>query len=74
MKELLFVRPKAGRNDDSVDNRRLEDQRVYNLSLRGDHLIANKIKLNWMAAYARASEQRPDERYIEYETVKILLG
>ncbi|MDX2302647.1 MAG: TonB-dependent receptor [Microscillaceae bacterium] len=67
--EAVAVRQtKGGRGDDRVDNRRLEDQRVYNFSLRGDHLIASKIKLNWMTAFARASEERPGERYIGYVT------
>ncbi|TRZ46434.1 TonB-dependent receptor [Robertkochia solimangrovi] len=51
----------GGRND----NARLEDQRMQNYSLGGDHLFGN-MKVNWMASYAKASEERPNERYIAY--------
>jgi len=57
---------KAGLGNDRIDNRRLEDQRVWNLSLNGDHLIGGKAKLTWMATYARASEERLNERYITF--------
>ncbi|MEO1652494.1 MAG: carboxypeptidase-like regulatory domain-containing protein, partial [Bacteroidota bacterium] len=57
---------KGGIGSDRVDFRRLEDQRVYNASLMGEHIIANKVELTWMASYARASEDRPNERYIGY--------
>jgi TonB-dependent receptor len=53
----------SGRNK----NRRLEDQRMQNYSLSGDHL-AGRLQLDWMASYARASEARPNERYLEYES------
>ena len=59
---------KGGLGSDRIDNRRLEDQRVWNHSLSGEHLIGSKIKLNWMATYARASEERLNERYMTYET------
>ena len=51
----------------SNKNSRLEDQRMQNYSLSGDHLIGN-VELDWMGAYSRASEKRPNERYIEYES------
>lgn len=57
---------KGGLNSDRVKNTRLEDQRVRNLTLGGDHLFGNKIKFTWSGTYARASEFRPNERYIEY--------
>ena len=58
---------KGGIADGRIDNRRLEDQRVYNLSLGGNHLF-NKLKMDWSATYARASEERPNERYISYRS------
>lgn len=58
---------KGGIEGGRVDNRRLEDQRVYNLSLGGNHLF-NKLKMDWSATYARASEERPNERYISYRS------
>lgn len=52
--------------DDRVSDRRLEDQKVYNATLRGEHLFG-KLNLNWSFTAAQASEERPFERYIRYE-------
>lgn len=52
--------------NDRLDDRRLEDQRVANVTLRGEHLI-KKLKIDWNITYARASEDRPYERYVRYE-------
>jgi len=57
---------KGGVDSDRNKNRRLEDQRVQNYSLRGEHLINSKLDLDWSANYAKAREYRPGERYIEY--------
>jgi TonB-dependent receptor len=59
---------KAGIDNDRNKSTRLEDQRMYNLSLRGDHLIGNKLKINWSWTYSRASEERLNERYFSYES------
>ncbi len=56
---------KGGIGSDRVDNRRLEDQRNRNISLRGEHQF-DKAKLTWSGTYARASEERPNERYISF--------
>lgn len=56
---------KGGIGSDRVDNRRLEDQRNRNVTLKGEHQLS-KLKLTWSATYARASEERPNERYISY--------
>ncbi|SFT66206.1 TonB-dependent receptor [Algoriphagus locisalis] len=58
---------KGGSDDKRNDNARLEDQRVYNVTLGGDHLF-NKLKMDWNVTYARASETRPYERYIAYRS------
>ncbi len=58
---------KGGIGNDRIDNRRLEDQRTANMTLKGEHLLANKIKLLWSGTYARASEERLNERYVEYK-------
>lgn len=58
---------KGGVNSDRVDNRRLEDQRVRMLSIGGEHDFG-KLEMRWMGSLAKASEERPDERYIVYET------
>ncbi len=56
---------KGGIGNDRVDNRRLEDQRNRNVTLKGEHQF-NKLRMDWSATYARASEERPNERYISY--------
>lgn len=58
---------KGGIGNDRVDNRRLEDQRNRNLSLRGEHQF-EALKMTWSATYAKASEERPNERYISYRS------
>lgn len=54
---------KGGIDNDRNESRRLEDQRVRSLQIRGDHLFG-KLKLDWSVQYARASEERPNERYV----------
>ncbi|NPE28318.1 TonB-dependent receptor [Methanococcoides sp. SA1] len=56
---------KGGIDNDINKNARLEDQRVTSLSLKGDHLFGN-IKMDWSAGYAKASEERPNKRYIQW--------
>ncbi|MBE7177377.1 MAG: TonB-dependent receptor [Mucilaginibacter polytrichastri] len=48
--------------------RRLEDQRVQNYSLKGTHLLGSKVDMDWSATYASAKEDRPNERYLSWET------
>lgn len=63
--EAIDRQTKGGINSDRNDNARLEDQRVRNITLGGDHLLGN-IKLSWSSTYAKASEERPNERYVQY--------
>ncbi|MDY3548086.1 TonB-dependent receptor [Riemerella anatipestifer] len=49
---------------------RLERQIMQNYALKGDHILGNKIDLDWGISYAKAEEQRPDERYISFYTDK----
>lgn len=58
---------KGGLDNDRIKATRLEDQRVYNVTLGGDHLF-NKLKMDWNVTYAKASEERPNERYIAYRS------
>ena len=58
---------KGGINNDRNQNTRLEDQRMQNYNIGGAHLI-NKLQIDWMAAYSKASEERLNERYLEYES------
>ena len=52
------------------DNRRLEDQRTWRTGLSGDHLFGN-VKLDWGFSFAKASEERPNERYMEFRAKKV---
>ncbi len=65
----IRLQTKAGSAENK--NRRLEDQRTWSLNLNGDHLIAKKIKFTWSTVLAKASEERPNERYIDYRVRKI---
>ena len=58
---------KGGIGSDRNENRRLEDQRMQNYTLGGNHLWGT-LKVDWMASYAQASEERLDERYAEFES------
>lgn len=53
---------KGGLNKDS----RLEKQQIQSYALNGEHIFNHDIKLDWKASYSKASEERPDERYISY--------
>ncbi|MFT3824563.1 MAG: TonB-dependent receptor [Chitinophagaceae bacterium] len=54
---------KGGLDNSRNQSRRLEDQRVRSLGLRGEHLFG-KLGTEWSVQYAKASEKRPNERYI----------
>ncbi|MFC6097199.1 TonB-dependent receptor [Flavobacterium qiangtangense] len=58
---------KGGIDSDRNKSRRLEDQRVQNYALRGEHLLSSKLDLDWSMNYATAREFRPNERYIEFQ-------
>lgn len=58
---------KGGIDNNRNKSRRLEDQRIQNYSLRGEHLLGSKVDLDWAASFSTASEDRPNERYIEFE-------
>ncbi|MEC8693445.1 MAG: TonB-dependent receptor [Bacteroidota bacterium] len=55
------------------DYRRLEHQIANNFALRGEHLFGN-VKANWSVNSARASERRPDERYISYRQKDVVMN
>ena len=64
---------KGGIDSDRNKNRRLEDQRMQNYTLGGNHLFGN-LKFDWMASYAKASEERLNERYAVYAAEYIALN
>ncbi|AOW22102.1 TonB-dependent receptor [Urechidicola croceus] len=57
---------KGGIDNNRNKNKRLEDQRMQNYNLGGKHLFGN-LKFDWTTSFAKASEERLNERYIEYE-------
>ena len=63
----IYVETKGGSDRDRVKNQRLEDQRTRFFSLGAKHDFSDILKVNWTASIAKASEERPDERYIAYE-------
>lgn len=50
-------------------NARLERQRTMDFTLGGEHLFG-KLDTKWSVNYAKASEERPNERYIDYQLKK----
>ncbi|MCD8539313.1 MAG: carboxypeptidase-like regulatory domain-containing protein [Leadbetterella sp.] len=58
---------KGGIDNNRNKNRRLEEQKVQNYSLKGEHLIGSKLDFDWQMNYSKAQEFRPSERYIEFE-------
>lgn len=57
---------KGGIGNDRVDFRRLEDQRTQSHSLSGEHIFGGGVQFEWSGQFAQASEERLNERYINY--------
>jgi TonB-dependent receptor len=53
---------------------RLEEQKTQSHQLSGEHLLAGRATFSWSASAAKASEYRPDERYIEWRAQNIQLA
>lgn len=58
---------KGGINDDQNDGARLEDQRTHKFTLGGEHQLG-KLALDWKVSTSKASEERPNERYVRYQS------
>jgi len=58
---------KGGLDNNRNKNRRLEDQRMQNYTLGGNHLWGS-LKVDWMTSFAKASEERLNERYAQFES------
>ncbi|MBN1819475.1 MAG: TonB-dependent receptor [Prolixibacteraceae bacterium] len=54
-------------------NARLEDQHAMNFALNGTHFFGS-VKFDWKGSYAKASEDRPNERYITYRMKKVKIN
>ena len=61
------IQTKAGTPDNR--NARLERQRTMDFALGGEHLFG-PFAMDWHASYAKASEERPNERYIDFQLKK----
>ncbi|MEY3945508.1 MAG: hypothetical protein RJB03_214 [Bacteroidota bacterium] len=59
------VQTKGGLDNDRIKMRRLEEQIVKTASAKGEHIFGKTI-LEWSSSVSRASEYRPNERYLEY--------
>jgi TonB-dependent receptor len=57
---------KGGIDNNLNKGGRLEDQRVQNYSVKGEHLLSPKVDMDWSVSYSAASEDRPNERYINF--------
>lgn len=68
----VAIQTKGGIDNDRNKGTRLEDQRVGNYTLGGEHLFG-KLKMNWTGTYATASEDRPNERYITHRSNKTVI-
>lgn len=64
---------KGGGGGNRLQNARLEDQRTQSHQLAGSHLLAGFATVDWSASIARASETRPDERYIEWRRTGVAI-
>lgn len=53
--------------------RRLEDQESMNFALKGEHHLG-AIEIDWKASYAKASEERPHERYLSVKAKKVAIS
>ncbi len=58
---------KGGVNSKRGEGRRLEEQRMQNYTLGGEHLFGS-LKMDWMGAYALAREKKPQERAYSFES------
>lgn len=63
--EEAEIRRQTKAGTDDIKNARLEDQRASNFSLSGEHQL-DKFRVDWKASWSRASEERPNERYVSW--------
>ena len=64
---------KGGIDNSRNKNTRLEDQRIQNYAIGGEHLLGSSLDMDWSFNYATASEDRPNERYIDYNAKKVTM-
>ena len=59
--QSVVIQTKAGSDDNK--SARLERQQTMDFTLDGEHNFGN-LKVDWASSYSRATEDRPNERYI----------
>lgn len=59
--QSIVLQTKAGADD--TKDARLERQQTMDFTLDGEHNLGN-LKIDWASSYSRATEDRPNERYI----------
>lgn len=66
---------KGGGPDPRIKETRLEDQRTQSHQISGEHLLGQRgVLFTWAGSIARASETRPDERYIEWRARNVAIS
>lgn len=63
-KQSVVFQTKAGSDDEK--NARLERQQTMDFTLDGEHLFFGTLSMDWAASYSRATEGRPNERYVGF--------
>ncbi len=69
-KQKIGIETKGGTPDNKLG--RLELQQTMDLALSGEHVF-NSLLMDWNTSWSRASEDRPNERYIAFEDKRELL-
>ena len=62
--QSVVLQTKAGSDDNK--SARLERQQTMDFTLDGEHYLGS-LKIDWASSYARATEDRPNERYIGFK-------
>lgn len=73
-KGTVLRETKGGVDNSRNKSARLEDQRVKNFSLKGEHLASSALDIDWTLSYSDARELRPNERYISFEAADQTIG
>jgi TonB-dependent receptor len=65
----VYRQSKGGTEKD----RRLEDQKTMNFSLNGEHHFGS-VEFDWKGSYSKASEDRPNERYVTFVAKDVVIN
>lgn len=70
---ITEIRRETKFGTDDQKNARLEDQQAMNFALGGLHHFG-AVTFDWKGSYSKASEDRPNERYISYRYKKVKIN